>query len=210
MFERYGFKVLNRAETTKYKSVLSRIGLPQYRHQELGNRGPTFRLLARPRIIGRAGQEKAHAKLQLQNHECATLLRHSFDQVISDSFPHFSRNSTVLLRFVRLDALKDHKTKLASLECIIPVAMRANDYASLIAELNSRQSRQLLLMCRNKDYWIAIERLIEGNPETRRSLFRDSVRPTDAVQNLAVRVNSAARGALLLLANYCEGRFLCG
>jgi len=37
MFERYGFKVLNRAEYHQIQSVLSRIGLPQYRHQELGD-----------------------------------------------------------------------------------------------------------------------------------------------------------------------------
>ena len=37
MFERYGFKVLNRAEITKYQGVLSGIGLSQHRDQESGN-----------------------------------------------------------------------------------------------------------------------------------------------------------------------------
>src|SRR4030095_375928 len=32
------------------QSVLSRIGLPQHRHQEFGNRRPALRVLARPRI----------------------------------------------------------------------------------------------------------------------------------------------------------------
>ena len=34
MFERYGFRVMNRAEITKYRAYLSGVGLSQHRDQE--------------------------------------------------------------------------------------------------------------------------------------------------------------------------------
>ena len=59
MFERYGFKVLNRARDHQIQSVLSRIGLPQHRHQELGNGRPAFRLLTRTRVTRNRRAERS-------------------------------------------------------------------------------------------------------------------------------------------------------
>src|SRR5262249_48851214 len=48
------------------QSVLSRVGLPQYRHQELGDRRPAFRVLTRPRVTRNRRMEEIRCAAPVQ------------------------------------------------------------------------------------------------------------------------------------------------
>ena len=63
MFERYGFKVLNRAEITKYKAFYPESVYLSTVIKNLETAGACFRLLARPRMV-RKGFFKRRPTLQ--------------------------------------------------------------------------------------------------------------------------------------------------
>ena len=72
MFERYGFRVMNRAEITKYQGFLSGIGLSQHRDQESGDGRAALRLRRIP-LLTSADLSQAAACANVAPHFC----RHS-------------------------------------------------------------------------------------------------------------------------------------
>ena len=58
MFERYGFKVLNRAEITKYKAFYPESVYLSTVIKNLGDRRPAFRLLTRSRVTRNRREEQ--------------------------------------------------------------------------------------------------------------------------------------------------------
>ncbi len=66
MFERYGFKVLNRAEITKYKAFYPESVYLSTVIKEFGDGRAFFRLLARLRIVRKGFFKKRPALEKLQ------------------------------------------------------------------------------------------------------------------------------------------------